>query len=105
MTFQTAGVVASIFLATATARTIYKFAARLAKSASPGAKRDVRDFLINLRMPSDPSLVIRHIREAFQLAFGRSHISLRCAVLSSAVTTIYFVFFGTLMYVKYLFDF
>jgi hypothetical protein len=94
MNLQTAGVAASIFLTSATARTIYKFAVRLAKSASPGAKRDVRVFLTNLRIPSDPSLVIRHIREAFQLAFGRSHFSLRCAVLSSVVTTIYFVFFA-----------
>jgi hypothetical protein len=90
MNFQTSGVAASIVLATAAASTIYKFAARLAKSASPGAKRDVRVFLTHLQMPSDPSLVIRHIREAFQLAFGSSHLSLRCAVLSSVVTTIYF---------------
>ena len=93
--------IASICFATATAAGIYKFVARLAKHASPGAKRDIQTLINNLKVPSDPSLVLRHIRELFEIAFGRHHLSLGCVFISSLVTTVYFVIFGSLTYLKY----
>jgi hypothetical protein len=92
---------ASIGLATATAVGVYKFAADVAKDASPTAKRDIGIFLATFTIPSDLSLVIRHLRELFEIAFGRRHLSLRCAIISFLVTAGYFVFFGVLTYLTY----
>jgi hypothetical protein len=85
------GTFGGVGVATTVAITIYKLSVSLSKDASSAAKRDITLFLSTVSVPSDSSLIIRHIHSMFAILFTPRHLSVGCFVRSMFVTVSYFL--------------
>jgi hypothetical protein len=63
----------------------------LNKDASPHAKRDIADFVLNYERRIDLTLVTRHLPQIFEAIYERRHFGVRCILMSIATTAILIV--------------